>query len=111
MLYLNVLVTDDFNHTLKAQFTDGNGRIATLSLAGTFEKDTWRGFAAYIPEDFVRPLKLTRLYVLYTPGEEKDSGCVYFDDLNFTAGVDYKTSDVLGAAPALIFSNSSVETK
>lgn len=105
---LNVYTVSDFKHSLRAQFTDANGRIAIVPFTGEYVSGTWRGFAAYIPEDMARPLSLTRVYVLYTPGEEKDNGEIYIDDLSFTASKDYISGEANHNSYVNDLSNSNV---
>jgi len=74
---------NEFNHELRAQFKDGNGKIDIVSFGKTYQTGKWQRLTAKIPADAVLPLSLDRIYVLYTPGEIKDSGSVFIDDLSF----------------------------
>ena len=74
----------EIGHALKVQFVDGNGRIETAEFQEYSDVGEWQKLSAKIPEDAVRPLVLDRIYVLYVPEEEKDSGEVYLDNLSFS---------------------------
>ncbi|MBQ7039347.1 MAG: phosphodiester glycosidase family protein, partial [Clostridia bacterium] len=76
---------EDFSHELKAQFTDVNGELLTVSFGRNFEKGKWHELVAKIPEDAKRPLKIDSVYCLYTEGDPKDIGQIYIDNLKFTA--------------------------
>lgn len=69
------------DHELRAQFVDANGSIVIASFGKDFKIGEWNRLVASVPENALRPLRLDRIYVLYLPGEAKDLGCVYIDDL------------------------------
>lgn len=79
-----------FNHELRAQFKDGNGKIYIVSFGKNYKTGTWQQLTASIPSDAVRPLSLDRIYVLYTSGETRDSGYIYIDDLSFSVSDSLK---------------------
>ncbi|MBE6682043.1 MAG: phosphodiester glycosidase family protein [Ruminococcaceae bacterium] len=108
-IYMNVFFEDDFKHSVRAQFTDANGKIAIVPFTGDYEIGSWRGYAAYIPEEVSRPLTLTRVYVLYMPGEEKDKGSIYIDDLFFKTSNDYIPNNSNRNSFISEVSNSNVE--
>lgn len=82
----------DFNHELRAQFTDGNGELFIVSFGRNLEKGKWQKLKASIPQSAVRPLKLDSVYCLYLEGDVKDSGYVYLDDLTFKVASDKQDS-------------------
>ena len=93
-----------FLHELRAQFEDDNGRMKIIEFEGEVSEGQWNKLTAYIPENSNKPLTLKRVYVLYTPGEEKDSGCVYIDDLSLVSFVPQKVLK----APENIYRKTSV---
>ena len=78
-----------FYHTVRLQLTDGDGKAKYIKYDGEIKENEWNSLEFPIDEEIKRPMKLSRIYVLYTPGEEKDRGTVYFDDLEFSTGIDY----------------------
>lgn len=72
-----------FNHSVRAQFTDGNGDVFRVKMCGELPAGEWFSAIASIPENAVRPITLDRIYALYTDGEKKDLGCIYLDDLSY----------------------------
>ena len=73
----------DFNHRLKLQVYDGNGKNKWLTFTEGFEGGKWHKLTADIPDDISRPVKLDRIYAVYQEGDIKDTGSVYIDDLSF----------------------------
>ena len=70
------------NLQLKVQFTDGKGNTAYRLIATEGIKKGWQNIKLKIPNGTVWPLKLTRIYVVQPPTEEKNKGELYFDNLN-----------------------------
>ena len=83
-----------FNHELRAQFEDADGKMKIIRFEGEIKEGRWNELFAYIPKDSNKPLTLKRVYVLYTPGEEKDKGYVYIDEISL---VSFVPQDVLKA--------------
>ena len=81
-LTLNCFSPSDFKHELRAQLVDGNGNLFITSFGRDIKTGQWQKMTAAIPDTAVRPLKLDSVYVLYLSGEERDSGCVYLEDLS-----------------------------
>ncbi|MBQ4630991.1 MAG: phosphodiester glycosidase family protein [Clostridia bacterium] len=73
-----------FNHSVRAQFTDGNGDVFRVKMCENLSGGEWTSIVASIPAKAARPITLDRIYALYTDGEAKDSGCIYLDDLSYT---------------------------
>ena len=94
----------DFMHQLRAQLTDDGGKTVIIEFEGQKRAGEWNKLTAHIPKNSDKPLTLKRVYVLYTPGEEKDAGCVYIDDVSL---VSFVPQTVL-KAPKNIYRNSSV---
>ncbi len=76
---------NDFAHELRAQFTDANGKTVISSFGKITEKNVWQYLQAAIPSTAARPVTLDRVYALYLPGDIKDSGHIYIDDLYFNS--------------------------
>lgn len=93
-----------FNHELRAQFEDDNGKMKMVKFEGDIEEGQWNKLIAHIPGNSDKPLTLKRVYVLYTPGEEKDAGCVYVDDLSLVSFVP----QTLLKAPENVYRKTSV---
>lgn len=74
---------EDYAHELKAQFTDGNGDLLTVSFGKNFEGGKWHELTAKIPENAKRPLNIDSVYCLYANGDVKNTGVVYIDNLKF----------------------------
>lgn len=87
---LNVYTENDFNHSIKAQLIDADGEIIRCDFDLSDETGVWHELSTKIPDEAKRPVKLDRIYVVYTEGEEKDEGEIYIDDLIFTSSNDYK---------------------
>lgn len=107
-IYMNVNSNGNFRHSIRAQFTDGKGKIAIVPFEGDIVSGTWRGIAASIPTDFARPLTLTRIYVLYTPGEENDKSTVFLDDLSFAASEAFRNDETAADSYRTDVNNSNV---
>jgi len=88
---LKVYSEEPFLHTLKLQFSNADGRSVTTEYDGEILENGWTDVVFAIPDDAKRPLKLTHVYVLYTPGELKDVGSIYLDDLSFESCNPYLT--------------------
>jgi len=97
---LEFFTETDFNHELRAQFIDGNGKLAIASFGKEYESQKWQTLTAKIPDSAVRPVTLDSIYVLCTPENEKDSGTVYIDDLTFDITIPIKFS----VAPPNVYS-------
>lgn len=80
---LKFYAEDNFNHELRVQFVDGNGKLAISSFGKEYKIGKWQTLTAEIPDSAVRPVSLDSIYVLCTPDEEKDIGSVYIDNLTF----------------------------
>ncbi len=86
LISVSVYTEVPFNHRIKAQITDGNGIAKNLEFDGEIVDGKWNKLTLAIPEITKSPIYLSKIYVLYTPGEEKDSGCVYIDDISLVTG-------------------------
>lgn len=80
----------EFKHELRAQFVDGNGNLFITSFGRNIPEGEWHKMKAEIPDTAVRPLKLDSIYVLYLSGEEKDSGCIFLEDLSLMVSKEAK---------------------
>ena len=74
-----VYSVEDFNHELKVQFTDGNGKLLIASFGRDFEKGKWNELTAKIPENTVRPLKIDSIYCLYTEVLHENVKVIVYD--------------------------------
>ena len=89
LISVSVYTEVPFNHKIKAQIIDGNGKAKNLEFDGEIAEGVWNKLSLSIPEDIKTPVYLSKIYVLYSPGEEKDSGCVYIDDVSLVTGEKY----------------------
>ena len=89
---MSVYSDDEFLHTIKAQLVDGEGKVKNVSFDGGVEKAKWNTLTLEIPDNLPKPVYLSRVYVLYTPGEQKDCGNVYFDDISFVSAKEHVVS-------------------
>lgn len=90
---LAVYTPEDFNHKLKIQLADGDGNAVSTEYDGKLTAGVWNNVTFNIPDDITGPVKLTHIYVLYTPGEEKDMGYIYLDSLEFMSCVPFSVRD------------------
>ena len=89
VISIMALPDKEFDHEIRMQITDGSGSAKYLKYDGEIAGNEWNKLEFAIPDDVKRPAKLSRVYVLYTPGEEKDSGTVYLDELGFETSIEY----------------------
>ncbi|MBQ4527691.1 MAG: phosphodiester glycosidase family protein [Clostridia bacterium] len=83
-IYVKINSPEAFNHSVRAQFTDGMGEVFRVEMCKNLPSGRWFTACAQIPDDAVRPITLDRIYALYTDGEAKDNGYIYIDDLSYT---------------------------
>lgn len=68
---------------LSAELTDGSGEVQRVYLKRGFDSTDWQLVEADV-SDLVKPLKLTKLYMLQYEPSEKGSGGILLDDLIFS---------------------------
>ena len=107
---IKVYCEDEFQHEVRAQLVDADGKVKNVKFDGDIAAGEWNTLTLEVPKELKRPVSLARVYVLYTPGEEKDSGSVYIEDLSVVSGRDYKPE----IAPQNVYiyntNNSNVST-
>ncbi|MBQ8758856.1 MAG: hypothetical protein IJZ20_04095, partial [Clostridia bacterium] len=107
---IKVYCEDEFQHEVRAQLVDADGKVKNVKFDGDIAAGEWNTLTLEVPKELKRPVSLARVYVLYTPGEEKDSGSVYFEDLSVVSSRDYKPE----IAPQNVYiyntNNSNVST-
>ncbi len=79
-----VYAQDSFGHILRAELCDEDGNVRNVDFEGELTANEWSLFTAKIPSRQKSELSLSRIYVQYLPGEERNSGEIYIDDLSFT---------------------------
>lgn len=68
-----------FPHAIKAQINDKDGNVHRITLAKSIDFTGWKTLSAEIPKDILRPLTLSKLYVVQNNVEDRQSGYVKFD--------------------------------
>ena len=76
---------NEFNHKLRLDVLGADGKSKLIDFEGDILAGEWSELVATIPEKVARPCSVKRVYVLYSPGEEKDKGTVFADNLCFTS--------------------------
>ncbi len=76
-------------HTVKAMVTDATGRKENLTLSSNINWRGWKTLKTDLPDDFVYPVTLNRLYVVALQTPRQYSGTVYFD--NLMQRIDFST--------------------
>ncbi len=111
LLQICVYSDDAFNHEVRAQLVYGNGRVKNMKFDGEVFEDRWNTLTLEVPEELAYPVYLSRIYVLYTPGEEKDSGCIYIDDVSMTSMREYVPKVSPGNVYRYNTNNSGIASK
>ena len=75
-----------FNHQIRAQFIDADSELEIVSAGKIYHNKKWQTLTFSIPKDAKRPLKLDSIYVLYQPGEVKDKGEIFIDNIMYQTG-------------------------
>ncbi len=89
LVEVKVYSENEFTHEVRAQLIDGTGSVYNLKLDGEIFPGEWNSLNLEVPKRLNAPVMLSRIYVLYTPGEQKDSACIYIDDLCVKSQKDY----------------------
>ncbi len=84
----------DFNHDLRAQFTDAKGNVVRAVFGRELEGGKWHKLSCNIPKDAAKPVSLDKIYAVYVAGEEKDIGGIYIDNLTYemTESIKHESS-------------------
>lgn len=109
-LKINVYCKNDFHHEVRAQLIDSDGRIKNVKFNGDIVAGQWNELTLDVPDNLKAPVSLSRVYVLYTPGEEKDAGSIYIDDMSMTSSVDYVPEITSGNVYRYNVNNSDADT-
>ncbi|MDP4133753.1 MAG: phosphodiester glycosidase family protein [Bacillota bacterium] len=99
---LSYYLPENYGHSLRAQFTDGKGEAYRLVLDANPVSGSWQTITASIPDTAVRPLTLTKLYIVQTDYAKANEGCVYFDDLSL--GITSELPDI--TVPQNVYADS-----
>ena len=92
---ISVYSDSDFNHKVRVQLEDSDGKSKLCDFEGEIVAGEWCELVATIPDKVKRPVSVKRVYVLYSPGEEKDKGTIFVDNLTFDTYEAFELPDVV----------------
>lgn len=100
----------EFNHSLRAQFTDSAGTVHRVVFGKNLKAGNWHNLVANIPKDAVKPVTLDKVYAVYVAGEERDKGGIYIDNLTYNLTGTASGNTKYQASPSNVYSDESAIT-
>ena len=108
---IKVYGPEEFRHEVRGQLIYGNGKVKNVKFDGEVLCEEWSTLTLEVPQELDGDVYLSRIYVLFTPGEEKDKSCIYIDDISLITNKEHTPENPGKNVYRYTKNNSNVDAK